>query len=257
VATNTGVPAGTSLTVVNGDLVVSTSGTVVDARDVHGFIFVRASNVTIKRTVVRGRSASGNGAYINVESGTNVLLEDVEIAPTTPSVWLDGIWADNATVSRAHIHGGVDGMKVGSNTCVKNSYIHDMNYFDNDPNQGDGSTHNDAIQILNGSSITVAGNNLSPKTGSDSGNAAIQVTQDYGAVTGLQVMNNWADYGGCTFNFAHKVGTSMTVSASNNKFGHHSSYSGCAILLSTKTTLNGSGNVYEDTGQAVPIQRHD
>src|SRR5262249_12135120 len=39
-ATNTGVPAGTALTVVNGDLTVSTAGAVVDAKDIRGCVLI-------------------------------------------------------------------------------------------------------------------------------------------------------------------------------------------------------------------------
>ncbi|MDT0994055.1 hypothetical protein, partial [Pseudomonas aeruginosa] len=51
-AASTGVPAGTALKGITGDLVVTTPGQVVDAVDVRGFIKVKAPNVTIKRSIV-------------------------------------------------------------------------------------------------------------------------------------------------------------------------------------------------------------
>jgi hypothetical protein len=252
-ATNTGVPAGVSLTVVNGDVTVSTNDTTIDAQDIHGFLIIKASRVRVTRSMVRGGVATANGAGIRVQSGTDILIEDTEVALANPSAYLDGISGSNFTVRRANVHGGVDGMKVGSNGTVECSYIHDMTSFDSDPNQGGGPTHNDAIQILSGTGIHIVGNQL---VAAKDQNSAIQVTQDFGAVGDLHIDSNWADGGGCTFNFAHKGGTSLTLSATNNRFGRNSFY-GCPILKSTQTTLMSSGNVYDDDGSAVPIQTHD
>jgi hypothetical protein len=251
--TNTGVPPGVSLTVVNGDVTVSMDDTTIDARDIHGFLSIKASRVRVTRSIVRGGVATANGAGIRVQSGTGILIEDTEVALANPSAYLDGISGSNFTVRRANVHGGVDGMKVGSNSNVECSYIHDMTSFDSDPNQGGGPTHNDAIQILSGTGIHIVGNQL---VAAKNQNAGIQVTQDFGAVGDLHIESNWADGGGCTFNFAHKGGTSLTLSATNNRFGRNSFY-GCPILKSTQTTLTASGNVYDDDGSPVPVQTHD
>ena len=192
-ATNTGVPPGVALTVVNQDVTITQDGTVIDAQDIHGFVVVKASHVTIKRSIVRGGMATANGDGIRVASGTDILIEDTEVALAYPSAYLDGIAGSNFTVRRANIHGGVDGMKLGSNSTVECSYIHDLVSFASDPNQGGGPTHNDAIQILSGSTIRVTNNQL---LASIDQNAAIQVTQDFGAVTDLVIDGNWADGGG-------------------------------------------------------------
>jgi len=192
-------------------------------------------------------------AGIRVQSGTDILIEDTEVALANPSAFLDGISGSNFTVRRANVHGGVDGMKVGSSSTVECSYIHDLASFASDPNQGGGPTHNDAIQILSGTGIHIVGNQL---VAAKNQNAAIQVTQDFGAVGDLHIESNWADGGGCTFNFAHKGGTSLSLSAIGNRFGRNSSF-GCPILKSTQTMLTSSGNVYDDDGSPVPIQTHD
>ena len=151
-----------------------------------------------------------------------------------PSATVDGMWGDNFTGRRMNIHGGVDGLKAGSNTTLECSYIHDQAYFAVDPNQGGGPTHNDAIQILDGTGIHIVGNQL---VAAMDQNAAIQVTQDFGAVGDLHIETNWADGGGCTFNIAHKVEPSLTdVHVIGNRFGRNS-YFNCPILKSTQTTL--------------------
>lgn len=88
-------------------------------------------------------------------------------------------------------------------------------------------------------------------------NAAVQITQDFGAVGDVHLESNWADGGGCTFNISHKGAASLTdVHAIGDRFGRNSSFD-CPILKSTETTLDSSGNVWDDDGTAVPIQTHD
>ncbi len=253
-ATNTGVPKGVTLTTFNGDHNITKDNTTIDSEDVHGFVIIAASHVKITRSIIRGGVATQNGDGIRVKSGTDILIEDVEVALDHPSAFLDGIGASNATIRRANIHGGVDGIKMSSNSTLECSYVHDLSYFDSDPNQNGGPTHNDGIQILEGSNIHVTGNQLITAKNL---NAAIQVTQDFGDVTGLIIDSNWADGGGCTFNIAHKVKASLTVTVQNNRFGRNTGFANCPILKSTQTTLVGAGNVWDDNGMIVPVQSHD
>ena len=253
-AGNTGVPPGVTLTVVEGDLVVTDDGASVDARDVHGFLIIRASNVHVTRCLVRGRATSGNASVIDVQSGTGAVIEDTEVAVAFPSAGVDGFGGSHFTVRRLDIHGGVDGMKAGSASTIEYTYIHDLMSFDHDPNQGGGPTHNDAIQILEGTTIHVTGNTLLP---AKSQNAAIQITEDFGTVTDVHVDANYADGGGCTFNFSHKGAASLDgLTTTNNRFGRNSFFN-CPILKSTQTHLDSSGDVWDDDGTPVPIQTHD
>jgi hypothetical protein len=252
-ATNTGVPPGVALTVIDHDVTVTDDNAVIDAQDIHGFLIIRASHVRVTRSIVRGRATTSNAGVIRVDSGTDVLIEDTEIAVAAPSATVDGLWGEGFTARRLDIHGGVDGIKASSNDTIACSYVHDLASFASDPNQGGGPTHNDAIQILEGSSIRIVGNQLVAATDQ---NAAIQVTQDFGAVTDLRIDGNWADGGACTFNLAHKVADALTVSTSGSRFGRHSFFD-CPILKSTKTTLVSSGDVWDDDGSKVPVQTHD
>ncbi len=252
-ATNTGVPASVPLTVVNHDVVVTVDGTLIDAQDIHGFLTIKASGVRVTRSIVRGRATTATTAIIRIDSGTDITITDTEVAAATPSVDLDGVWASGVTLTRVHVHGGVDGMKLGDDTRVACSYIHDLASFASDPNQGGGATHNDAIQILSGSRIAIVGNQL---VAARSQNAAIQITQDFGAVQDVRIEQNWADGGGCTFNLSHNGGTSLAIVTRGNRFGRDSSF-GCPILKSTKTTLDSAGDVYDDDGTKVPVQTHD
>jgi hypothetical protein len=257
---NTGVPAGTKLTVVTGTQTYSKANQVISGLDIHGFVQIHAKNVTIKNSIIRGGSNPPcNSAVVNISDGGSATIEDSEIDPSDPSPCLDGIWAANAKLLRMNIHGAVDGVKAFDNVTIEDSYLHDMSWFASDPNQGGGPTHNDAVQTFEGNShITLRHNTMSPGA---KGNAAYQVSQDGGKVaTDLHIDGNWLDGGGCTLNFAHQGGpTPMTgIYVTNNRFGRNSTFD-CPILISTKTVLSqNSGNVWDNTGKAIPKpQQHD
>lgn len=254
--TNTGVPAGTPLTVINGDVVVTTPGTVIDARDIKGALIIKASNVKVTRSLIEGRAGSDS---VVVSAGSGILLQDDEVAVAHPSAGVDSMSVRGATLNRLNIHGGVDGMKLSSNSVVENSWIHGLSYFSSDPAQGGGPTHNDAIQIMSGSNIRITGNYLQATS---SNNAAIQVTQDTGSTSGLYIAGNWADGGGCTYNFSgHGPGGVKLamggITVTGNRFGHSTKFANCAILTDLQTTISQSGNVFDDSGTAIVVQRHN
>jgi hypothetical protein len=112
---------------------------------------------------------------------------------------------------------------------------------------------------MSGSNIRITGNYLQATS---SNNAAIQVTQDTGSTSGLNISGNWADGGGCTFNFSgHGSGGKKLsmggISVTGNRFGHATKFAGCAILTDLQTTITQSGNVFDDTGKPIVVQRHN
>jgi hypothetical protein len=254
--TNTGVPPGTKLKVVHGTVTVTKAGTVIDSQDIKGQLIIMASNVTVKRSLIEG--AKGQDASVDIKSGSNILIEDSEVTDTYPSLGNDDMRVMNATVLRLNIHGGVDGIKLFSNSTVSASWIHGLTYFANDPGQSDGHTHNDAIQILGGSNFHVTGNWLQSAT---KDNSAIQVTQSIGKIGSLFISGNWADGGSCSFNFSGHNGAGKQlalngISVLNNRFGHTSArYKGsCAIVDDLTTNLVAStGNVWDTSGKSVTI----
>ena len=52
------MPTGTTLRVLYGDIRITTPGMVVEAADIRRFPRVEAPNVTVKRSVVRGGTAT-------------------------------------------------------------------------------------------------------------------------------------------------------------------------------------------------------
>jgi hypothetical protein len=254
--TNTGVPPGTKLTVVHGSVTVTKAGTVIDSKDIRGQLIIMASNVTVKRSLIEG--AKGQDASVDIKSGSNILIEDSEVTDNYPSIGNDDMRVMNATVLRLNIHGGVDGIKLFSNSTVSASWIHGLTYFANDPGQANGHTHNDAIQILGGSNFHVSGNWLDSTT---QDNSAIQVTQSIGMISSLFIKGNWADGGACSFNFSGHNGAGKQlalngITVMNNRFGHTSvRYNGgCAIVDDLTTNLvAATGNVWDTSGKPVKI----
>lgn len=255
----TGVPAGTVLTVVNGNQTYSANGQVISGLDVHGKVIINANNVTLKNSIVRGPAAGvcRNGAAIEA-NGTGILIQDVEVLMENPTACLNGISTiDSVTILRANIHGGVDGVKTGSNILIQDSYIHDMQWFASDPNQGGGATHNDGVQTSAGSkNVTLRHNTIDMST-TQNANAAWQ-SSGYNS----RAEFNFLDGGGCTINFAAQVlggAILQPMYVNNNHFGRHRFFTGCVVLISLKTVMTEYiGNVWHDTLSSVPPpQQHD
>jgi hypothetical protein len=251
--TNTGVPAGTKLTQHQGDMVITTPGATYDALDIHGFVTIRAANVTIKRSIIRGGVAgtSNVGIVTDIDpAGTNFQLLDSELVPEHPSVAIDGIKGGNYVLTRINIHGTVDGAKVfGNNATIQHSWVHDTVAYAHDPYQGNGPSHNDGVQVLSGRTINIRGNTI--QGGS---NSALQVTQGNGAVSALSFSGNWADGGACTVNVADApLATMSGINVSYNQFGHTSYYKNCAIIVSAGVSMTAISNVWAGTTSPVAI----
>jgi hypothetical protein len=253
------VPAGTKLTPVYGDLVITTPGARYDALDVHGFVVVQAPDVKITRSLIRGGDRTGNRGLVTVDhaNAKRFVIEDSTIRPDKASVWYDGIKGSNFTARRVNIWGTVDNIKVhGDDVLVEDSYLHDSAYFASDPNQGGGETHNDAVQVLGGQRIVVRGSSLSGAK-----NAAIQVTQGFAPVKGLVVEDSWLAGGGCNIKISHKskAPTVETVVARGNAFDTRGTLDKgtCALLRTSYVDLAASGNVLAGSSTPIKVRTFD
>lgn len=247
------MPPGTVLRPYYGDLVLTTPGATYDALDIHGFVKVKAPDVTIRRSVVRGGTASANTGLVTDDdvSATGLVVEDSELVPEHPSVWIDGLKGGNLTARRVDVHGTVDLVKVhGDHVLVEDSWLHGTRHYASDPNQRGGPSHNDGVQVLRGEEIVLRGNRIE-----GAANAAVQVTQDRGPVRGLVVQDNWLDGGNCTVNLAQKPLDDMAdVVVEGNRFGRGSALD-CPLLASAGVQLTASGNVHDDDGTPVAVRR--
>ncbi|AKF85331.1 hypothetical protein MFUL124B02_11350 [Myxococcus fulvus 124B02] len=242
---NTGVPAGSVLVRHEGDVVVDTPGAVLQDRDIHGRLIIRANDVTVRRCVVHAPVPREIDGIINVTGVTGVVLEDVEVFAEESSTLQWGVVGGGFTARRMNIHGVVVGMSLRSGARVESTWIHAL-----DPV---GAQY--GISVFGGSDIGIYDSNVHGP-GEDVG-AAIFVNQEAGPTRDVRVERNRLDRGSCIVNLGHAGGTSLQgMAVRNNVFGARTIYD-CAVLVSTQTQLSAAGNVWEATGVEVPIERHD
>jgi hypothetical protein len=145
-ASCTGVPVGTPLTVVNGSMTIGTANAIVENKDVRGCITVTAPGVTIRNVRVSGRCIFGI-RYENT-SGSRLIIQDTEISCEGE---FTGIYSANFTAIRVNIHDCENGLSIGRNVTLQDSYIHDL------VNIGD--NHADGIQMTDGSTGVIIQHN--------------------------------------------------------------------------------------------------
>jgi hypothetical protein len=149
-ATNTGVPAGTTLTRVDGDLNVSRSGAVVEGKDIRGCVVVAANNVTIRRSKVTCIDGYGIGSFPEYYSGGGLVIEDVEVDCGNGPATAIGYYG--LIGRRLNIHGCENGFDIDDDVTVVDSYIHDMRSTD--------TGHTDGVQLAGGSNIVIRHNTI-------------------------------------------------------------------------------------------------
>ncbi|HET9648572.1 MAG TPA: hypothetical protein VFP34_10120 [Microlunatus sp.] len=251
-AATTGVPAGTELTVHQGTIVVTKPGAVLDRMDIHGYVIVRAPNVTISRSIVRGGPDATTAIGLITNYGSpNLLITDTDVRAEFPSVYQDGIKGWNFTARRVHVVGNVDSIKIhGDNVTVRDSLLEDTVWYPHDPYQQGGPTHNDNIQILQGKNLRIIGNTIRGAT-----NFAVLGAANKGDVPDLEVRGNWLDGGHCTLKLQIIGQHALTATVDGNKFGPHRAVSYCPMQVLPGVQLTEWDNVSEDTGLPVQIWR--
>jgi len=243
----TGVKAGSSLTRHNGDITVTKDGTVLANLDIHGFVTVRAKNVTISNSIVRGGKSKRVATGLITNYGyAGLVISDVDVVPEHPSVYFDGIKGSDFTARRVHVVGNVDSVKIhGSNVTVENSLLENTTRYASDPQQGGGATHNDNIQILYGKNLRITGNTIRGAQ-----NFAILGAATKGN-TNLAIQNNWLDGGHCTVKLQILGGYSETAKVTGNKFGPTRAVKSCAFTSYPAVKLTQGSNTFEVTGAPV------
>ncbi len=239
-ASCTGVPAGTSLTVVNGDMTISTAGTVIEGKDIRGCVEVTAPGVIIRKSKIV------SDCFYVVKShgvgGTWLLIEDSEISCDDNSG--TGVGDSYITIRRANIHGCENGLDVDGNFDIQDSYIHDLY-------NGPGA-HSDGIQTNNGgSNITIKHNTIYSNDGTSS-----IIIHDNGADDTLIRDNLLA--GGAYTLYCARPGVSSNFDVINNHFstkfystvGDFGPWTDCeddALVPGNQIT----GNVYHESGDPL------
>lgn len=254
--TNTGVPAGATLTRVPEDatsgpgwgwrsdiraVTIGDAGAVVQNLQINqGFIIIYDGNVTLRNihlitSDLYPIDCDYGGATRAAGNCLGLTIEDSEVEGTSLNC-LVGIAFGGYTARRTHLHGCQDGFKAEKDVLIEDSYVHNL------ASDG-GGTHNDAVQTTGGSNVTLRHNTFKLGDMPDA-NAVVQFgTEHYPTITNWLIENNLADGGGWTFNANPPVTSSIVR---NNRFTRRYLYGISDMVGATWT-----GNYFDDTGAPV------
>ncbi len=250
-ADSTGVPAGVVLTVHHGNLTITTDGAVVEELDIRGCLRIRADDVTVRRTRVRGEPCD-NRHQVDLGVGvTGAVLEDVEIDGMDIDSFGAGIGNVGYTCRRCDIHHVGVGANMVRDVVVEDSWIHDIHYAN--------GSHNEAILSNGGSGFVVRGNRLDSNL-EDGTSSALSLYGDFEQVRDALVERNLFNGGGFCVYAGSVDGKPYPVAANtrflDNHFGRElTDQCGWYGPVTAYRAGNGnvwSGNVWHDTGAPVP-----
>lgn len=235
-ATTTGVPSGTTLT-PSGGFTTTSDGQIIDSLEITGTITVNRNNVIIRNCKINGNL----GFYgITYTSGTNLEVTDCEIYNVSSTCLnLAGVSAGSATATRVNCHDSQgDNVKMKSNQTLVDSYLHTPT-----PTE---TSHNDGIQISEGSNITITGNRIDGTFQNQT--SAIIIKPDFGVVDTVLISNNRLSGGSYTLYIvdATSYPTPTNVTVTNNTWEVNSWLYGPLAFDLPTTTHVWSGNVYTD-----------
>ena len=249
-ATNTGVPAGTTLTKYTGPCTITTAAAVLNSVDASGCsaILIRAKNVTIKNSLTPRIDATD-------WTGPSVSITDSTVKG---GAWSDGsIWGYNITALRVNVTGSQHSVHCAGNCSVTDSWLHDQY------NPTGQSYHNNAFITNGGSNMVLKHNTLActPLLNATDGGCTSNVSLfgDFEPVDNVTVENNllkannssisFCAYGGWEPSKPHP--NSTNIKFLNNVF-ERGANGKCGVygpVTSFQTTATGniwSGNTFDD-----------
>lgn len=251
-----GVPSDRTLTPYTGVLTITKDNTVIDNMDIKGRVVVKANNVTIKNTKIRGQESVYVG-LIDARSGnTGLKVIDTEIFSELRNPNTNGIMGGNFTLERVNIHDVVDQVHITTlgNVQILHSWLHSNVHYENDPNWNGGPSHDDNIQLIGGSNILIKNSRIE-----GSKNAAVMAGQNNAAIKNLVLDGNLLGGGACTVNIGPKNFGAMAGYGNvikNNKFQRNQTkHIGCAVIVPNGSAPTMSNNIWTDTGLTVAVTR--
>jgi len=251
-ASNTGVPAGTTLSPYTGPSTISTAGTVIDGKSM-GCITVRAPGVVIRNSKISCQG--GYAVYVpdGAFTGTSLTVEDSEVDCKLTGG--NGLGEANITVRRVDIQGCENGFDINQNLMIQDSYIHDL--------YNSGSAHTDGAQMAAGhyeNGQLVAGSrnvtflhNTIYGMGADGSFGTSAIISNRGADRDILIQNNLMA-GGAVAIYCEQGATGTNYRVLDNhfstRFGPKVGFYGVSTDCSDEVQ---SGNVYHETGQPVRL----
>jgi hypothetical protein len=233
--TNTGVPAGVTLT-PSGDLVITKAGTVISGLDIRGTVSINAPNVTLMNCKVT--AAAWNVIKIAPEV-TGAVVKYCEIngvgGGNDGSCGING----QGTFIGNNIYNVENGINLTGSSVIQENYIHGL--------LASGSPHYDGIQIDGGvSDVTLSHNTIINPNGQTS---AVMIDNFFGPISNIQVENNRLIGGGYTVysDGQFRDATISGVAFINNRLGK--GYWGFRSFVKNAPVWR--GNVNDVTGRPL------
>jgi hypothetical protein len=235
----------------DGNMNVTEDGKVIDGIRFDGCIFIRADNVTIKRSLLtRGWCAEGT-ISAQLGSYTNITIEDVEIDGENEDPGFSGISGNNFTCLRCNIHNVGTPIRAAANVTVTDSYLHDNSFG--------GSSHNTGMSMHEGGNVIVRHTNIRCNAGGNCTGAFEINSRDSYINTGVVIddvllENNlfYTDTGYCLYGgWDNHMGTpthATNIHVINNAFQYTASTCGDLGVVANWAPTSGNaasaGNVW-------------
>jgi hypothetical protein len=264
-ATNTGVPAGTTLT-SSGSITASTNGQVIQGKDITGELVVNAPNVTLKNSKVHTNSGgSGETAIILNQGATNFTIENSEIYGngSKTNAPESGVWNHYGNagfkVVRSYIHGSPD--NIEGPVDVEDSYLivdaeyngaHSENIYlcgaAATVNNSTMYNQSDETSLIFGDGICGSGNPVSVTNSLLAGGGWMLQPDSKGVSAPVTITNNRV--GRCLGSVSQDSGGGYVCKGGADGNGYWP-YGGHYGLATDLGKLTWSGNVWDDNSQAI------
>lgn len=238
-ASCTGVPAGTNLTTVSGNLTTSSNGQVINARLIAGDLLVTHGNVTVTNSRIKGRIIN------NASNGLTVTDSDIgaDSCPSGPSPY-NNFNGTNYTMLRSRVHNaGADLMGMGGTgtILIKDSIVNQACWYPED--------HLDAIQFYAPGSVGIITLDHSVfdarpvNVASEKGNAAIIWADNPGSGSRLTVTKSFLAGGNyTTMLFDAGANSGVIIDINNTTYAKNAwTYGPCA--MSNSVAFNGTSGI--------------
>ena len=176
-AKNTGVPPGTSLTVMNGNQVITTPNLVLAGKDIRGTVDVRAAGVKIEKCKI---TVQNSWDWFAILTNGDTIIQDCTISGGNFGV---NIINGGGAFRRNNIFGGENAIDPDDGSIIEDNYIHNM--------QAPGSPHYDGVECggwSNQNNITIRHNTIDLRPHDQTG--TVNLTNDFGSISNVLIENN-------------------------------------------------------------------
>jgi hypothetical protein len=237
-STNTGVPAGLTLT-PSGSLEITQTGAVISGLDIKGEVVINASNVTLQNCKITN---SGYWVVKIADGVTGAVVQNCEINGVgTGNDGSHGILGSGTFIGN-NIYNVENGITLQGSAVIRDNYIHGL--------KASGAPHYDGIQIDGGiSNVTISHNTVINDWGQTS---AIMIDNYFGPISNISVDNNLLAGGGYTVYSSNQFtgGSVSGVSFTNNHMGR--GHWGITNFIGTSPTY--TGNINDGTALAAKLK---